>query len=75
MIHAVKANSDASLLASACFIALLKISLRSKPFWVHFKAANLCPTLLRQLLLEEPSWNVRRRVAECIKGICADLQK
>lgn len=71
----VKDNPDAGILASTCFIVLLKVSLRSEAFWVLFKDADVCATLLRQLLLEEPVWQVRRRVADCIRGICADLQK
>jgi len=71
----VKDTPDAGVLASTCFIALLKISLRSKAFWIHFKNANVCATLLRQLLLEEPNWQVRRRVGDYIRSICAGLQK
>lgn len=71
----VKTNPDAGVLASTCFIVLLKISLRSKAFWIHFKEADMCATFLTHLLLEEPAWQVRRRVADCVRGICADIQK
>lgn len=71
----VDGNHDADILAPTAFGTLLKISLCSEIFWNHFKDTDMCSALLRRLLLQEPSWEIRRRVAEHIKGICSDLHK
>lgn len=66
-------SSEADFLAASCFAALLKASLCSDTFWQHLKDANVCSTLLRRLLLDEPKWQIRVRVAEWVKCICRSL--
>lgn len=71
----VEGIHDADILAPTSFATLLKISLRSETFWNQFKDTGMCSALLRRLLLQEPTWEIRRRVADHIKGICSDLHK
>lgn len=71
----IKESSDARTLAATCFVALLKISLHSQTIWINLKGLGGCAESLKQVLLEEPDWRNRRNVAECIRGICAGLQK
>ena len=66
-------SSEADFLAVNCFAALLKASLCSDSFWKHLKDSNVCSTLLRRLLLDEPKWQTRVRVAEWIKSVCRSL--
>ena len=66
-------SSEADLLATSCFAALFKASLCSHIFWEHFKNADVCSALLRRLLLDEPKWQIRVRVAEYVKSICRPL--
>lgn len=66
-------SSEADFLAINCFAALLKASLCSDTFCKYFKDADVCSTLLRRLLLEEPKWHTRIRVAEWVKSICRSL--
>ena len=63
-------SSEADILTIDCFAALLKASLCSDSFWKHFKEADVCSTLLRRLLLDEPRWQTRFRVAEWVKTLC-----
>ena len=70
----VEESTDADVLASTSFAAILKISLHVEAFWHDFKDANVCSTLLRRLALECPRLHLRRRTAEYIKAICFDLQ-
>ena len=66
-------SSEADLLAINCFAAILKASSCSDVFWNNLKDADVCSTLLRQLLLDEPKWQTRVRVAEWVKTICRSL--
>jgi len=70
---AVDENADADALASCSFAAILKISLHVQKFWDDFKYANVCSSLLRRIVLRDPSWQLRRRVVDHIKAVCADL--
>lgn len=66
-------SPEADFLAINCFAALLKASLCSGTFWKYLKDADACSTLLRRLLLDEPKWQTRVRVAEWVKSICRSL--
>lgn len=66
-------SPEADFLAINCFAALLKASLCSDTFWKHLRDADACSTLLRRLLLDEPKWQTRVRVAEWVKSICRSL--
>lgn len=70
---AVDENVDADVLASASLAAILKISLHVDGFWEEFKNANVCSTLLRRLVLDEPNAQLRCRAADYIRSICNDL--
>lgn len=63
-------SSEADFLAINSFAALLKASLCSDTFWKHLKDADVCSELLQRLLLDEPKWQTRVRVAEWVKSIC-----
>ena len=69
----VSSSSEADFLAINSFAALLKASLCSDSFWKYLKDSDVCSTLLRRLLLDEPKWQTRVRVAECVKSVCRSL--
>ena len=68
-----KPNND--VVVSAGFAALLRLSLASEAFGTIFKASDSCFALMKRLLLEEPNWQVRRRVSDHIKMICNELHR
>ena len=69
----LEGSTDADLLASLSFGAILKISLYVESFWNEFKNADECTILLKRLILEEPNWHIRRRLGDYVKTICLEL--
>ena len=68
----VEENPDANALASTSLVAMMKISLYAEAFWHDFKNAAICSEILRQLVLENPKWAVRRRSLDYLKTLCLE---
>lgn len=62
-------------LACNCFAVLLEASLHCGNVWHALKASGQCAALLQRLILEDPRDHIRKRVADCLRGVCAALPK